>query len=55
MEGAAFMMVCQKFNITFIQIRSISNYVEERDKEKWDLDLAIKNLNNQLRTIINDL
>lgn len=55
MEGAAFMMVCQKFNITFIQIRSISNYVEERDKEKWDLDLAIKNLNNQLRTIINNL
>ena len=55
MEGAAFMMVCQKFNIRFIQIRSVSNYVEERNKEKWNLDLAIRNLNIQLRTIINNL
>jgi futalosine hydrolase len=55
MEGAAFMLVCQKFNIRFIQIRSVSNYVEERNKEKWDLDLAIRNLNIQLRTIINNL
>lgn len=55
MEGAAFMMVSQKCNIRFIQIRAISNYVEERNKENWDLDLAIRNLNIELRNIINNL
>jgi len=55
MEGAAFMMVSQKFNIRFIQIRSISNYVEERNRENWNLDLAIRNLNIELRNIINTL
>ena len=55
MEGAAFMMVAQKCNIRFMQIRAISNYVEERNKENWDLDLAISNLNTELRNIINNL
>jgi len=55
MEGAAFMMICQKFNINFIQVRSVSNFVEERNRENWNLDLAIKNLNNTVRMIINDL
>jgi futalosine hydrolase len=55
MEGAAFMMICQKFNINFIQVRSISNFVEERNRDNWNLDLAIKNLNNTVRMIINDL
>jgi len=49
------MMVSQKFNIRFIQIRSISNYVEERNRENWNLDLAIRNLNIELRNIINTL
>ena len=55
MEGAAFMMVAQKYNIRFMQIRAISNYVEERNKENWDLDLAISNLNIELQNIINNL
>jgi len=32
----------------FIQIRAISNYVEKRDKSKWQMPLAIKNLNDFL-------
>ena len=55
MEGAAFMMICQRFNIKFIQVRSVSNFVEERNKDNWNLDLAIKNLNHTVRMIINDL
>ncbi|MDG2138744.1 MAG: futalosine hydrolase [Flavobacteriales bacterium] len=55
MEGAAFMMICQRFNINFIQVRSVSNFVEERNKDNWNLDLAIKNLNHTVRMIINDL
>lgn len=31
-----------------IQIRAISNYVEKRDKSKWNMPLAIENLNEFL-------
>lgn len=31
-----------------IQIRAISNYVEKRDKSKWNMPLAINNLNEFL-------
>lgn len=36
----------------FIQIRAISNYVEKRDKSKWQMPLAIKNLNDFLINFI---
>jgi futalosine hydrolase len=55
MEGAALHYVCLQQNIDFIQIRSISNYVGERDKTKWKMDLAIENLNTELIKLINGL
>lgn len=45
MEGAAFMRAASRLSTDCIQIRSVSNYVEKRDKSKWDIPLAIKNLN----------
>ena len=48
MEGAAFHYVCLRENISFLQIRSISNHVGERDKNKWKIKGAIKNLNIEL-------
>ena len=48
MEGAAFHYVCLSEEIPFIQIRAISNYVGERDKDKWRIALAIENLNSAL-------
>ncbi len=48
MEGAALHYVCLHQNIPFIQLRAISNYVGERDKTKWKIDLAISNLHNEL-------
>ncbi|RYZ47182.1 MAG: futalosine hydrolase, partial [Sphingobacteriales bacterium] len=45
MEGAAFHYVCLKKKLPFLQIRSISNYVEARDKSKWKMKEAIENLN----------
>ena len=55
MEGAAFFMVCQRFNIRCIQIRAISNKVEKRNLENWDIGVAIKNLNKELHDIIDAL
>jgi futalosine hydrolase len=55
MEGAAFFYSCLSENIPCIQIRAISNYVEKRNKESWNIPLAIENLNNALITIIEKL
>jgi futalosine hydrolase len=48
MEGAAFHYVCLQLKVPFIQVRSISNYVEARDKSKWDIKGAVKGLNEWL-------
>jgi len=45
MEGAAFFYACNQMNIPCIQIRSVSNYVEKRNRDTWKIGLAIKNLN----------
>jgi len=55
MEGAALHFVCLQEGIPFIQLRAISNYVGERDKSKWNMRLAIANLNRALIKIIEDL
>ena len=52
MEGAAVLKVCKEFAIPCVQIRAISNKVEKRNKENWDLPLAIKNLNTTVQKII---
>lgn len=53
MEGAAFFAGGERADGDFIQIRAISNYVEKRDKSKWQMPLAIKNLNDFLINFIN--
>lgn len=55
MEGAAFFYVCLNEGVKFLQIRTISNYVEERNEANWNIPLAIKNLNNILIEIINEI
>ena len=55
MEGASFHYVCLQKEIPFLQLRSISNYIGERDKTKWKLAEAIRNLNEQLISLLNKL
>ena len=55
MEGAALHYVCLQEKISFLQIRSISNYVGERDRTKWKMKEAIADLNIELEKIINRL
>jgi len=54
MEGAAFMYACKMENLKHLQIRSVSNYVEKRNKASWNIPLAIKNLNTTLMNILNE-
>jgi len=53
MEGAAFLQICSLENISCAQIRSISNYVEERNLAKWNINLAIQRLNETAIKILN--
>lgn len=45
MEGAAVFYCAEQAKIPVIQVRSVSNFVEPRNKENWDIRLAINNLN----------
>ena len=55
MEGAAFHFVCLQQNVPFLQLRSISNNVGERDKSKWKIMDAIINLNRELINIVDTI
>ena len=44
MEGAACAHIARLYDIPMIEVRSGSNFVGERDKSKWDVDLAVKQL-----------
>ncbi len=45
MEGAAFFYACREAQVHYVQIRAVSNYVEKRNRDAWQIGLAIKNLN----------
>ncbi|SHN35259.1 futalosine hydrolase [Mucilaginibacter sp. OK098] len=45
MEGAAFFYACKQMDVPCLQIRAVSNYVEKRNRDNWNIGLAIKNLN----------
>ncbi|WP_317898802.1 phosphorylase family protein [Aurantibacillus circumpalustris] len=55
MEGAAFIQAANAFNWRGIQLRAISNKVEKRNKNNWQIPLAIKNLNEVLIELIKSL
>ncbi len=52
MEGAAFFYICIMENIPFLELRGISNFVEERNKKLWDVNLAVNSLNEALLEIL---
>lgn len=55
MEGAAVALVCKSEGVNFLQIRAISNYVEPRNKENWQIGEAITNLNKVAEELIINL
>lgn len=55
MEGAAVFYAAKQLNIDCLQIRSISNYVEPRNKDNWKIGLAVKNLNDWAIAFIGEM
>jgi len=45
MEGFAIARVCQLFALPLVSLRAISNYVEPRNRDNWQIEKAIINLN----------
>lgn len=52
MEGAAFFHAIKQNNQNAIQLRSISNAVESRNKSQWNIPLALDNLSQEVYNII---
>jgi futalosine hydrolase len=55
LEGAALHYVCLMEKIQFLQIRSISNYIGERNKKNWNMKDSIGNLNKELIPLLESL
>jgi futalosine hydrolase len=55
MNGAAFFYVCLSEKVPFLQIRSISHFVEIRKIENWNIPSALKNLTSSLMSILEEL
>ncbi|MEO5682975.1 MAG: futalosine hydrolase [Chitinophagaceae bacterium] len=55
MEGAALHYACLMERIPFIQIRSMSNYIGERNKKNWNMSDSIVNLNKALIQIVENI
>ncbi len=55
MEGAAFMYACRIGRLNFGQIRAVSNYVERRNRDNWELKKAVDQLNAALITYLEQL
>jgi futalosine hydrolase len=52
MEGAAFMSACLISNVTFAQVRAVSNIVERRNRGAWRVAEALERLAETTRRIL---
>lgn len=55
MEGAGFLFACRMMDVQAHQYRAISNYVEPRNKNNWQIEKAIDNLNAHLIQVLNNI
>jgi futalosine hydrolase len=55
MEGAAVAHICAKYAIPMIEIRGISNIIEERDLKKWNIPLAVSNCSKAVNEVVRRL
>jgi len=55
MEGAAFFYVCSLEKVPFLELRSVSNEVGERDRSKWNIPLALDSLRDAVKVVLTAL
>lgn len=52
MEGAAVAHICAMYGIPVIEIRGISNIIENREPKKWNIPLAVSNCNKVVSELV---
>lgn len=55
MEGAAVAHLCLAYGLPFLEVRGISNLVEDRRREGWDLPLAAQRAQRAGRALLSEL
>ena len=55
MEGAAIAQVCQEFSLPLLEVRCISNYVEDRDPARWRLQEACDKAGEIAAAVVEEL
>ncbi|MEA3231501.1 MAG: hypothetical protein U9Q05_07095, partial [Thermodesulfobacteriota bacterium] len=55
MEGVAAAHVCIRYDIPFLEIRSVSNCVGRRDKDAWNLPLAFERASQAVYAVIESI
>jgi futalosine hydrolase len=55
MEGAAVAHLCSLYEVPFVEMRGISNIVEDRDLRKWDIGLAAENCQRALMEFLTSI
>jgi futalosine hydrolase len=52
MEGATFFYICAREKIPFLALRAISNRVEPRNRDNWNIAKAVDNLSDKLKEVL---
>ncbi len=55
MEGAAVAHICALYGVPMIEVRGISNIIEDRDMKNWNIDLAALNCNRVVMELVRRL
>ncbi len=55
MEGAAVAHICTMYGIPVIELRGISNIIENREPKKWNIPLAVSNCNKVVSELVKRL
>lgn len=55
MEGAAVAHICTLYKTPMIEIRGISNIIEDRDIKKWNIPLAVSHANKVVSEVVKRL
>ncbi|HEX7239102.1 MAG TPA: hypothetical protein VF263_02460, partial [Longimicrobiaceae bacterium] len=52
MEGAALAHVCALYGVPFLELRAVSNAVEDRDLSRWRLPEAVDAATRAVRAVV---
>ena len=52
MEGAAVALTCRQMRVPLLEVRGISNQVEDRDTSRWDLDAGMTAAQNAILNLL---